>query len=51
MALWTRLDAALTANVELVAKVEALTARVAELEAKLGEPQPGTAAIRTIRCR
>ncbi len=38
VALWTRLDAALTANAELVAKVEALTARVAELEAKLGEP-------------
>ena len=38
MALWTRLDAALAANSELAAKVEALTARVAELEAKLGEP-------------
>jgi transposase len=38
MALWTQLDAAVAANAELVAKVEALTARVAELEAKLCEP-------------
>ncbi len=38
MALWTQLDAALAANAELMAKVEALTARVAELEAKLNEP-------------
>ena len=34
VALWTRLDAALAANAEL----EALTARVAALEAKLNEP-------------
>ena len=38
MALWTQLDAALVVNAELMAKVEALTARVAELEAKLNEP-------------
>ncbi len=38
VALWTQLDAALAANSELVAKVEALTTRVAELEAKVGEP-------------
>lgn len=38
VALWTQLDAALAADAELMAKVEALTARVAELEAKLGEP-------------
>ena len=38
MALWTQLDAALAVNAELMAKVEALTARVAELEAKLNEP-------------
>ena len=38
VALWTQLDAARAANAELMAKVEALTARVAELEAKLGEP-------------
>ena len=37
-ALWTQLDAALAANRELVAKVAALTARVAELEARLNEP-------------
>ena len=33
-----RVDAALTANAELLAKVEALTTQVAELEAKLNEP-------------
>lgn len=38
VALWTRLDAALAANAQLMTKVEALTARVAELEAKLNEP-------------
>ncbi len=38
VALQTRLDAALAVNAELMAKVEALTARVAELEAKLNEP-------------
>ena len=38
MALQTRLDAALAVNAELMAKVEALTARVAELESKLKEP-------------
>jgi transposase len=38
MALWTQLDAALAVNAELTSKVEALTARVAELEAKLNEP-------------
>ena len=38
VALWTQLDAALAANAELMAKVAALTARVAELEAKLNEP-------------
>ncbi len=38
MALWTQLDAALAVDAELTAKVEALTARVAELEAKLNEP-------------
>ncbi len=38
VALWTRLDAALAANAELMAKLEALTARVAALEAKLNEP-------------
>ena len=38
MALWTQLDAALAVNAELMAKVAALTARVAELEAKLNEP-------------
>ena len=38
MALWTQLDAALAANADLVAKVEALTAWVAELEATLNEP-------------
>jgi hypothetical protein len=34
MALRTQLDAALAVNVELMAKVEALTARVVELAAK-----------------
>ena len=38
VALWTRLDAALAANAELMAKLEALTARVAALEPKLNEP-------------
>ena len=38
MALRTRLDAALAVNAELMAKREALTARVAELEVKLNEP-------------
>ena len=38
MALWTRLDATLAANADLMAKVAALTARVTELEAKLNEP-------------
>ncbi len=38
VALQTRLDAALAVNAELMAKVEALTARVAELESKLNEP-------------
>ncbi len=38
VALRTQLDATLTANAELMAKVAALTARVAELEAKLNEP-------------
>ncbi len=38
VALRTQLDAALAANAELMAKVEALTARVAELEAKSNEP-------------
>ncbi len=38
MALRTQLDAALAANAELMAKVTALTARVAELEAKSNEP-------------
>ncbi|MCH9051633.1 MAG: hypothetical protein IIA72_11210, partial [Proteobacteria bacterium] len=38
VALQTQLDAALAANAELMAKVAALTARVAELEAKLNEP-------------
>ena len=38
VALWTRLDAALAANAELMAKLEALTGRVAALEAKLNEP-------------
>ena len=38
IALQTRLDAALAVNAELMAKVEALTARVAELESKLKEP-------------
>ena len=38
MALWTQLDATLAANADLMAKVEALTARVTELEAKLNEP-------------
>ncbi len=38
VALWTQLDAVLAANAELMAKVEALTARVAELEVKLNEP-------------
>ncbi len=38
MALRTQLDAALAVNAELMAKVAALTARVAELEAKLNEP-------------
>ncbi len=38
MALRTQLDAALAVNAELMAKVEALTARVAELEVKLNEP-------------
>ena len=38
VALWIQLDAALAANAKLMAKVEAPTARVAELEAKLNEP-------------
>ena len=38
MSLRTQLDAALAVNAELMAKVEALTARVAELEVKLNEP-------------
>ena len=38
MALWTQLDAAVAVNAGLMANVEALTARVAELEAKLNEP-------------
>ena len=38
MALRTQLDAALAVNAGLMAKVAALTARVAELEAKLNEP-------------
>ncbi len=38
VALWTQLDAALVVNAELMAKVAALTARVAELEANLNEP-------------
>ena len=38
VALWTQLDAALAANAELMTKVVSLTARVAELEAKLNDP-------------
>ena len=38
VALWTQSDAALAANTELMVKVEALMAWVAELEAKLNEP-------------
>ncbi len=38
VALRTQLDGALAANAELMEKVAALTARVAELEAKLNEP-------------
>ena len=39
MALRTQLDAALTVNADLMAKVAALTARVAELEVTLNEPR------------
>ena len=38
MALRTQLDAASAVNAELMVTVEALTARVAELEAKLNQP-------------
>ncbi len=38
MAFWRQLGAEVAVNAELMAKVAVLTARVAELEAKLNEP-------------
>ncbi len=39
MALWTQLDAALVVNAELMAKVEALTARVGSWWFEMAQPK------------